>query len=81
MSGNEIIGKEELKNLDFNCEIQSSSLKEDLKKMIKSNYFVASNSQLSLISIWLSKNISKISCPEDFKELVPQKSANKIFWR
>ena len=73
--------KEELKNLDFNCEIQSSSLKEDLKKMIKSNYFVASNSQLSLISIWLSKNISKISCPEDFKELVPQKSANKIFWR
>ena len=73
--------KEELKNLDFNCEIQCSSLKEDLKKMIKSNYFVASNSQLSLISIWLSKNISKISCPEDFKELVPQKSANKIFWR
>jgi len=73
--------KEELKNLDFNCEIQSSSLKEDLKKMIKSNYFVASNSQLSLISIWLSKNISKISCPEDFRELVPQKSVNKIFWR
>ncbi len=73
--------KEELKNLDFNCEIQSSSLKEDLKKIIKSNYFVASNSQLSLISIWLSKNISKISCPEDFRELVPQKSVNKIFWR
>ena len=73
--------KDELKNLDFNCEIQSSSLKEDLKKMINSNYFVASNSQLSLISIWLSKNISKISCPEDFRELVPQKSVNKILWR
>ncbi len=73
--------KEELKNFEFNCEIQSSSLKEDLKKMIKSNYFVASNSQLSLISIWLSKDISKISCPEDFKELVPEKLFNKILWR
>lgn len=73
--------KEESKILDFNCEIQNSSLKEDLKKMITSNYFVASNSQLSLICIWLSKTISKISCPEDFRELVPEESFNKIFWR
>ncbi len=73
--------KEELKDLDFDCEIQSSSLKDDLKKMIKSNYFVASASQLSLISIWLSKNISKISCPEDFKGLIHEKYFNEIFWR
>lgn len=73
--------KEEMKDLDFDCEIQSSSLKDDLKKMIKSNYFVASDSQLSLISIWLSKNISKISCPEDFKGLIHEKYFNEIFWR
>ena len=62
--------KDEKEKFNLDCIIQSSSPTEDLNIMINSDYFIASCSQLSLISIWLSQSMKKISCPISLKDVV-----------
>ena len=73
--------KDEKEKFNLDCIIQSSSPTEDLNIMINSDYFIASCSQLSLISIWLSQSMKKISCPISLKDVVNNLKGIEIFWR
>ena len=52
---------------DVNLVIQRSELQQDLYILINAETFIASDSQFSLVAIWLSDTIKKIACPIRFK--------------
>ncbi len=77
--------KLELKNKlhqDVNFVIQRSELQEDLHTLINAETFIASDSQFSLVAIWLSETIKKIACPIRFKRenLISLINYDRIEW-
>ena len=67
---------------DVNFVIQRSELLEDLYTLINAETFFASDSQFSIVAIWLSETMKKIACPVRFKRenLISPVKYERIEW-
>lgn len=79
-----IIKSELINNIhqDVNFVIQRSEFLEDLYTLINAETFFASDSQFSLVAIWLSDTMKKIVCPIRFKRenLISPINYERIEW-
>ena len=80
----ELIKSELLNDLhkDANVVIQRSELLDDLYSLVNAETFVASDSQFSMVAIWLSETMKKIACPIRFKRenLISPVKYERIEW-
>lgn len=67
---------------NVNVVIQRSELLNDLNTLINAKKFVASDSQFSLVAVWLSETIKKVACPIRFKHenLIKPSNYDSIDW-